>query len=128
MTDSFSGRSSVLVVDDERAIRSLLVDGLSRAGFSVSAACDAQEALEVLEEHPPDAVLLDIMLPGTSGLELAQIIHDRWPIFIIAMSASQTMLDRACLLPCVNETVQKPFEWEVLLADLHRGAATRAHS
>jgi two-component system phosphate regulon response regulator PhoB len=62
----------VLVVDDEPVIRELIRLALESAGFQVSEAGHAEEARKVLQQTPPDLLLLDWMLPGRSGLELAR--------------------------------------------------------
>ena|SRR5579862_5875602 len=114
---------SVLVVEDEPPIRGLLQDGLSTEGYLVRTAADAEEALGLLERRDTDIVLLDIMLPGMNGLELAQAIRSRWPAHIIAMSASARMLDRAEKEPCVDKAMAKPFDWDVLMEDLRAAVA-----
>jgi CheY-like chemotaxis protein len=111
---------TVLVVEDEPALRSLLKDGLVDEGYGVDTAVNACEALHALEEKKTDVVLLDIMLPGMNGLELAKEIRQRWPIYIIAMSASSSMLDRAENDPSVDGTVSKPFDWDSLLLELQK--------
>ena len=63
---------NILVVEDEDAIRAMLIMVLEQAGFSPIAAADAQEAQKALEEDLPDLILLDWMLPGISGVEWAR--------------------------------------------------------
>src|SRR5699024_719365 len=63
---------TVLVVDDEAAIRDMLNLALVQAGFNVLVAADAQEALTHVVDHRPDLLLLDWMLPGMSGIELTR--------------------------------------------------------
>lgn len=109
----------VLVVEDEFHIRHLLNEGLSAEGFRVRIAAGAEEALQELEQEEPDVVLLDLMLPGINGIELAKRIHERWEGSIIAMSASNTLLSCAGTLPFVRDTIPKPFEWDSLVRELH---------
>src|SRR4051812_22199786 len=66
------GRWSVLVVDDESSVREDLCDFLGSAGHEVQAAGTGAEALEALERRRFDAVLLDVVLPDVSGLEVLQ--------------------------------------------------------
>lgn len=61
---------SILVVDDEAAIRELFADELEDAGYRVVAAASAEEALEKMSFGRPDLVILDIRMPGKTGLEL----------------------------------------------------------
>jgi two-component system phosphate regulon response regulator PhoB len=63
---------NILLVEDEAAIREMLQSGLTRAGFDVSLAADAAEAERRMKQAAPDLILLDWMLPGVSGLELAR--------------------------------------------------------
>lgn len=63
---------TLLVVDDEAAIRDMLANSLELAGFRVLLAENAMQALVLIADHAPDLVLLDWMLPGTSGIELAR--------------------------------------------------------
>lgn len=114
---------TVLVVEDEPPIRLLLQDGLSGEGYVVRAARDGAEALKILEEDGVDVILLDLMLPGMNGLQLAGEVRRRWPIAIIAMSASTQMLNEADKNPDIDKTVSKPFEWNALIDDLQRAVA-----
>lgn len=65
----------ILVVEDERAIREMVVFTLKRSGFAVTEAEDASAARRALVDHSPDLVLLDWMLPDLSGLELARALR-----------------------------------------------------
>jgi two-component system response regulator MtrA len=113
-------RTSVLVVDDEHAIRALLGEGLREEGFAVTTARSAEDALRLVERDAPDVVLLDLVLPGMGGLDLAHEIHARWPVSIIAMSASTRLLNSARHMPFVRDAIQKPFDWGELVDDLER--------
>ena len=62
--------ASVLVVDDERAVRVALDVNLSKAGHTVSLADNAERALEFMRSQPVEAVLTDLMMPGMNGMEL----------------------------------------------------------
>jgi two-component system phosphate regulon response regulator PhoB len=63
---------SILIVEDEQAIRDMVGFALSRAGFDLSEAADAMQAQERISEELPDLILLDWMLPGISGIDLAR--------------------------------------------------------
>jgi two-component system response regulator MprA len=60
----------ILVVEDDRRIRDLLRRGLIFEGYTVDTAEDGEAALRIAREHPPEAVILDLMLPGIDGLEV----------------------------------------------------------
>jgi DNA-binding NtrC family response regulator len=70
---------SILIVDDEGPIRTLLAMAFSGAGYSVRTAANATEALALCEREAPDAMLSDVMMPGMNGHELAQSIAQCYP-------------------------------------------------
>ncbi len=113
----------VLVVEDEYQIRRLLADGLTAEGFVVHAVPTGRDALIQLERACPDVVLIDLMLPDMTGIELAQRIHSRWSVHIIGMSASDALLNRADAMPDIHETITKPFDWDELVRELELSAA-----
>jgi two-component system nitrogen regulation response regulator GlnG len=86
----------VLVIDDDRAIRRLIEKALEEVNADVLAAATAEEGLELLRQHRPDVVLLDIMLPTTSGLDVFEQIREvdsKLPIvFITSMASSETAI------------------------------------
>ena len=117
--------SRVLVVEDEAHLAQGLRFNLEAEGYSAEIVGDGEAATERLLDKKEnfDAIVLDIMLPGMNGLELAQAIRSRWPAHIIAMSASARMLDRAEKEPCVDKAMAKPFDWDVLMEDLREAVA-----
>jgi two-component system OmpR family response regulator len=68
---------SILVVDDDPGLRELLLSALRFAGFAVEAAGDVPAALAAIEARMPDAVVLDVMLPGTDGFDLVHLLRAR---------------------------------------------------
>src|SRR5919199_5939944 len=70
-----SKRIRVLVVDDDNVLRKVVTDQLSRSGFDAASAASAQEALEALRETDYDVILLDIQMPGMSGLDALRQIR-----------------------------------------------------
>ncbi len=71
--------SSVLVIDDDRTVRHLIRQALDGADVEVMVAGSAEEGLASVRQHRPDVVLLDVVLPGASGLDLFRQIHDVRP-------------------------------------------------
>ncbi|MEU6155791.1 response regulator transcription factor [Actinosynnema sp. NPDC047251] len=67
----------ILVVDDDPGLRELLLAALRFAGFEVEAVGDVPAALAAIEARTPDAIVLDVMLPGTSGFDLLHLLHTR---------------------------------------------------
>jgi DNA-binding response OmpR family regulator len=70
---------TILIVDDERAVRELVAAALTRAGFAVRTASTAEEALDLEARHPIDLLVTDVILPKISGPELAEMIRRRSP-------------------------------------------------
>jgi DNA-binding response OmpR family regulator len=78
----------VLIVEDDRAIARLLRDNLEYEGFAVDWAANGQEALEKAQQHPPDLVLLDLMLPpGIDAYDLCRSFSDVQGKAVIIISA-----------------------------------------
>ena len=109
----------VLVVDDEPAIRRLLRQTLERAGHDVIDAADARAALAAVAQDVPDAVLLDLGLPGRDGLELVPVIARTPGVALLVVSARDTTEDKVAALDLgADDYVTKPFDSEELLARL----------
>jgi two-component system phosphate regulon response regulator PhoB len=111
---------NILVVEDEDAIRAMLMMVLEQAGFSPIAAADAQEAQKALEEDLPDLILLDWMLPGISGVEWARRLKKE-PMYrdiaIILLTARGEEEDKVRGLEIgADDYVTKPFSPKELVA------------
>lgn len=87
-------KTTILVVDDEEDIVNLMRDFLEAEGYEVLAAHDGEAALEVLESHAVDCVLLDIMMPGQSGFEVVRRIRDLGDVPVLFLSAKQEDSDK----------------------------------
>jgi DNA-binding response OmpR family regulator len=70
-------KHNVLIVDDEIGALTLIGIMLERGGFNVLKARDAKAALALLDEHQPDLIILDVMMPGMDGIELCHVIRGR---------------------------------------------------
>ncbi len=70
-------KKNILVVDDEIGALTLIGIMLERGGFNVLKAKDADAALAILDQNTPDLIILDVMMPGTDGIELCSIIRSR---------------------------------------------------
>jgi two-component system, OmpR family, alkaline phosphatase synthesis response regulator PhoP len=100
----------VLVVDDEESILTILDYALTQEGYEVSTAATAAAADMVLSRLPVDLVILDIMLPDRSGLEIARDLRARSNIPIIILSARSDEIDRVLGLEFgADDYVTKPF-------------------
>ena len=102
--------TSILVVDDEQEIADLVEIYLVSDGYKVFKASNAQEGLDILEKEDIQMVLLDIMMPGMSGLEMCKKIRETNNIPIIMLSAKSTDLDKILGLGTgADDYVAKPF-------------------
>ncbi len=110
----------ILVVDDERAVRESLGRALELEGYSVEYAADGGEALYRLDSEQPDAVILDVLMPGIDGLEVARRVRrsgNRVPLLML--TAREEVQDRVAGLDAgADDYVTKPFALEELVARL----------
>jgi len=103
-------RQTILVVDDEPSIREVVTLYLQRAGYRVIVAADGQAALEALERHDPDLVVLDLMLPRVDGLEITRQLRVQGTTPIIMLTARREETDRILGLEMgADDYVVKPF-------------------
>jgi DNA-binding NtrC family response regulator len=86
---------SVLLVEDEARLRELLLRAIPDMGFPAAGARTAEEALKALEVKPRSAVVLDLNLPGMSGLEFLEIARKRWPKMAVVILTGFGDLDAA---------------------------------
>jgi DNA-binding response OmpR family regulator len=114
----------ILVVEDEPQILNFLRVGLGYEGFSVAVAEDGHEALAELKRFKPQLVILDLMLPGISGMELAERMRADPELMIIMLTARDQVEERiAGLKAGADDYLVKPFDFEELVARIH--AVTR---
>jgi DNA-binding response OmpR family regulator len=108
---------TVLVVDDEPTLREVVVRYLERAGYRALEAGDGDEAEALLRNQPPDLVILDLMLPGTDGLELCRRIRADSALPVIMLTARGEEADRIVGLELgADDYVTKPFSPRELVA------------
>ena len=109
--------STVLVVDDESIVREVVVGYLEREGYRTLEAADGDRARELVERESPSLVVLDVMLPGTDGLELCRWIRARSSLPIIMLTARGEEADRIVGLELgADDYVTKPFSPRELAA------------
>jgi len=113
---SGDGQAHVLVVDDDERIRALLTKFLTRNGFMASAARDAAHARRLLEGLEFDLIVLDVMMPGESGLDLTASLRDTMSTPILLLTARGDPEDRIRGLEAgADDYLPKPFEPRELL-------------
>lgn len=114
---AMSQRTTILLVDDDHEITELLSGYLSRYDFDVHCAHDASSMRFVLDQHAIDLVVLDLMLPGTDGMTLAQEIRMRSRLPVIMLTARSSAVDRILGLEMgADDYMGKPFEPRELVA------------
>lgn len=107
----------LLVVEDDGEMRTLIVKFLRQNGFRVTGARDGREMWETLDHAPADLVLLDIMLPGQSGLDLCRALRAKSAVPIIMVTAKGDETDRVVGLELgADDYIPKPFSRAELLA------------
>lgn len=113
---------SILVADDDDAIRLLLADFLSGEGFSVTQAKNGAEALKYLEQKIPDAMLLDIRMPDMDGLAVLRRMRDdglEAPTIVMTAHGTSSVAIQSIQLGAYDY-VMKPFELDKVLVTIQR--------
>lgn len=107
----------ILIVDDDALLRRSLAFNLEKAGYRVSAAATAEDALHQVHLDSPDMVLLDIGLPGMDGLDALRNLRQQIDVPVIFLTARRRELDQVIGLELgADDYVTKPFDVDVLLA------------
>ena len=108
----------ILVVDDESALREVLATFLEQYGFTVRTAPDGASALALLQTEPVDVILVDLQMPGISGLEMAVEVHKTNPSIPMALITGTPMAIQPVLLrqAGISRVFAKPFDLAALIA------------
>lgn len=107
----------ILIVEDEKQIARFLELELQHEGYTVDIEYDGRDGLKAVEHSEPDLMLLDIMLPGISGMEICRRIRQFSGVPIIMLTAKDETTDKVMGLDLgANDYITKPFEIEELLA------------
>jgi two-component system response regulator RegX3 len=110
-------QTKVLLAEDEESFIDALVIGLAREGFDVTVARDGNEALKLFDEVEPDLILLDLMLPKLSGIDVCRSIRSRSSVPIIMVTAKGTEIDTVVGLEVgADDYVTKPYRLRELVA------------
>jgi two-component system response regulator RegX3 len=109
--------TSVLLVEDEEAFIDALVVGLRREGFTIEVARDGAEAIDLFDQVKPDLVLLDVMLPKVSGIDVCRELRSRSDVPIIMVTAKGSEIDTVVGLEVgADDYVTKPYRLRELVA------------
>lgn len=100
----------ILLVDDEEAIQKLLTYPLQQEGYEIVQAMDGEEALEKFRQQPFDLIVLDIMLPGKSGIDVCREVRSESTVPIIMLTAKSEEIDKVLGLEIgADDYITKPF-------------------
>jgi DNA-binding NtrC family response regulator len=118
---------SVLIVDDEQKVRKYLSRLLQKRGFSVSTAGDANEALQFLREQDVDIILLDVLMPGSSGLDILPEIKALRPHTEVLMLTGNASVQSGVegIARGAFDYLLKPVDLNTLLPRMHRALERR---
>jgi response regulator RpfG family c-di-GMP phosphodiesterase len=113
-------REKILIVDDEKTVRRSLNKCLSMNGFSCEEASNADEALANLRNNPADLVILDIMMPGKSGIELLPQLKESFPDTAVIMATAVVEPDTIvnCMKNGAYDYITKPFDVNQLISNI----------
>jgi DNA-binding response OmpR family regulator len=107
----------ILLVDDDALLRRSLAFSLEKAGYRISTAATAEDALAIARRDRPELFLLDIGLPGMDGLDALRIIQTEFDVPVIFLTARRRELDEVLGLELgADDYITKPFDNDVLLA------------
>jgi DNA-binding response OmpR family regulator len=109
----------ILLVDDDALLRRSLAFNLEQAGYTVTTAANAEDALAIAHRDPPDLALLDIGLPGMDGLDALRHLKETLSLPVIYLTARRRELDEVLGLELgADDYITKPFDMDVLLAHI----------
>jgi two-component system response regulator RegX3 len=121
-------RVRVLLVEDEESFIEALTIGLDREGFDVTVARDGQEAVQKFDEAGADVILLDLMLPKLSGIDVCRNVRAKSDVPIIVVSAKSEEVDAVVLLEIgADDYVTKPYRLRELIARIRAVLRRRDH-
>ena len=120
-------KGTILIVDDEVSIQMLLSKMLSGKGYHCEMAGDAGQSLSKLAAEPVDLALLDIKMPGKSGIELLSEIKEQYPEVVVIMATSVTDINTAvdAIRRGAYDYVNKPFNLDMVVTSVGRGMEKR---
>lgn len=110
-------RGKILVVDDEEDLCRLLTESLRREGFQAAAASSGREALALVEQEPPDLIILDLVMPEMDGIETLRRLRERGVrAKVVVLTAYGTAQQtREAMALGVREFIGKPFDLDRLM-------------
>ncbi|HHV08763.1 MAG TPA: response regulator transcription factor [Clostridiales bacterium] len=109
----------ILVIEDEKKIADAIIYALKREGYTTEAIYRGDEAMDALSRFQPDAIILDVMLPGLDGYDILKRLQDKGRIGIIMVTAKEDIVNKILGLELgADDYLTKPFDMRELLARL----------
>ena len=112
-------KEKIIVIEDEQRIADAIVYALKREGYIVEVVYNGEDAIYKLQEFRPDAIILDVMLPGMDGYEILKKLPDKDRIGVIMLTAKEDIVNKILGLELgADDYMTKPFDMRELLARL----------
>lgn len=112
-------KEKILVVDDEKSIAEAMAYALRKEGFTVETSYNGEDALKKFELFKPEAMILDVMLPGIDGYEVLKRLESKSSVGIIMLTAKEDIVNKVLGLELgADDYMTKPFDMRELLARL----------
>ena len=119
-------KQQILIVEDERDIVKVVEFNLKEAGFEPVVAYDAEQARSLIRQRVPDLVLLDLMLPELSGVEVTRIVRSESDVPIVMLTAKGAEIDKVVGLELgADDYVTKPYSARELIARIRATSSRR---
>ncbi|MFN2442261.1 MAG: response regulator transcription factor [Thermoanaerobaculia bacterium] len=99
-----------LVIDDEEPIRKMIARVLTREGFAVEAACDGQQAIQMIDDAEYDFVVLDLMMPKVDGFGVLRHLKQSHPDLLRSVIVATAMYSNSVSFPQIGGVLHKPFD------------------
>ena len=123
-------QKTVLLVEDDAALREVMADCLATDNYAVIQAMDGNEAMRLARLNGPDVILLDLAMPDRSGLDVLQALRGAAPTrdipVLIVSGYALVLMDKTTTR--IDGVIQKPFDVDVLLAQVKRVASAQTKS
>jgi two-component system alkaline phosphatase synthesis response regulator PhoP len=112
-------KEKILVIEDEQRISDAIVYSLKREGYIAEVVYRGDEAIQKFQEFAPDAIILDVMLPGMDGYEILKKLQDKGRVGVIMLTAKEDIVNKILGLELgADDYMTKPFDMRELLARL----------
>jgi two-component system alkaline phosphatase synthesis response regulator PhoP len=112
-------KERVLVIEDDKGIADAIVYAINKEGMTAEAVYNGEDALNRFDIFKPEAIILDVMLPGMNGYDVLRRLQNKEPVGIIMLTAREDIVDKVLGLELgADDYITKPFDMRELLARL----------